>query len=384
MADELVVEAQRGVHDSFVAHQDEVVEPAAGRQPHALERLDLLDEAERPRRGDLVREGGGAGQAEGVFLAADRCRVLEEVAHLEAVARLDPDPLLVGVVGADPVALFDHQLLDRRALLLDAGLGEELAELLGRAVEDRDLGVHLHEQVRDAVRVQRSHQVLDGLRDHPATDERRRVAGRIDPVDQRGHRLAGRDAFEHDAAAGRHRLQDQARADARVQTLAVHDDALADRALGDAPRRGHARRRRDRRGAGHDYRLFGDAAQRAVDHPEERIQLERLLQEVERPHADHAHRGVDRSVAGDHDDRDLGRLLAHARDELDAVDLGHPDVHDREVRQLLLEQLERPPAVRRLHHFVPLVRQHAAQRVPDVGLVIHHQDRVRHPYPLHA
>src|SRR3989442_1316737 len=40
---------------------------------------------------------------------------------------------------------------------------------------------------------------------------------------------------------------------------------------------------------------------------------------------------------------------------------------------------ERAPAVGRLEHLVALVAQHAAQRVADVLLVVHHQDRLRHP-----
>src|SRR5690242_13681176 len=130
VAHELVLEAQRRIHDALVADEDEVVEPAAGGEAHALERLDLLHEPERARRRDLARERLRTVEAERVLLAADRRGVLEEIAHLEPVARLDRDALPGGVVGADRVAAVDHELLHRRVLLGGAAVGEQLAELL--------------------------------------------------------------------------------------------------------------------------------------------------------------------------------------------------------------------------------------------------------------
>src|SRR5262249_15688381 len=111
---------------------------------------------------------------------------------------------------------------------------------------------------------------------------------------------------------------------------------------------------------------------------------ERLLEEVERAESDDAHRGLDRTVARDHDDRQLRRLLLHAAHQLDAVDLGHPDVDDRQPRHRLLEQVERHPPVGPLHPVEALARQPPAQRVPDLLPVIPPQNRLGHSPPLHV
>src|SRR5262249_58617856 len=54
---------------------------------------------------------------------------------------------------------------------------------------------------------------------------------------------------------------------------------------------------------------------------------------------------------------------------------------DGEARLLLLQHLQRGAAVLGLQHVEALVGQHPAQRVPDLRLVIHHQDRFRHVLP---
>src|SRR5579885_2774024 len=77
-------------------------------------------------------------------------------------------------------------------------------------------------------------------------------------------------------------------------------------------------------------------------------------------------------------------LLAHALHQLDAVHLGHPDVHDREPGHRAVERGERRPPVLGLEHLVPLVDEHAAQRLADVRLVVAHQDRLGHVPPPRA
>src|SRR5213594_4800618 len=95
---------------------------------------------------------------------------------------------------------------------------------------------------------------------------------------------------------------------------------------------------------------------------QQRVERERLLEEVEGAEADDAHRGLDRAVPRDDDDRHPGRLVAHPLDQLDAVHLGHPHVHDRQPRRDVLEQLERAAPVGGLEHLEALVGEHAAQR----------------------
>ncbi len=380
MAHEFVGKAERRVHHALLAHQDAVVEPPAVGEAHLLELLDFLDEAEGARRGDLAAERLEVGEAKGVLLAPDGRRVVEDVVHLEAVGRLDRDALVRGVIGADGVALVDDQLLDRGGLVHEPALVEERAQLERRAVEDRHLGLHLHQQVGDPVAVEGRHQVLDRPGHHAPAHERGRVARRVDVIDQRRHRLAREYAPEDDAAPRREGLEDEPGAHPRVEPLPVHQHAAADGALREAPggreRRRRARRRRRRRLGGGRVR-----AQRAPDDAQERVERERLLEEVEGPEADDAHRGLDRAVPRDDDDRHPGRLVAHALDQLDAVHLGHPHVHDREPRGGVPEQLEGAASVGRLEHLEALVGEHAAQRVPDVLLVVHHQDRLGHPSP---
>ena len=163
-----------------------------------------------------------------------------------------------------------------------------------------------------------------------------------------------------------------------MEPLPVHDDAPTDGPLGHEAGRGED-------GAPHlgecgrgGLRVGRRRSERAIDHLEQRLELEGLLEEVEGPEPDHAHRGLDRPVAGDHDDGDARRLLPHAGDELDAIHLGHPDVDDGEARRRALQQVERLPPISGLDDLEPLVRQHPAQRVADLLLVVDHQDRVGH------
>jgi hypothetical protein len=226
--------------------------------------------------------------------------------------------------------------------------------------------------------------MLDRLRHHAAAHQRRRVAGRIHVVDERRHGLAREDAAEHDPAARRQRLQDQAGPRSGMEPLPVHQHAARDGALGKTSR-GHVRRH-----ARHS-RLDDTVGCRAALAPEgtaddvqERIERERLLEEVECAETDDAHRGLDRAVAGNDDDRHARRLGPHALHQLDPVDVGHPHVDDGEARRRVREQLERAAPVGRLDHLEPLIGQHSAQRLPDVLLVIDHQDRLGHPSPSNA
>src|SRR5439155_1584958 len=151
---------------------------------------------------------------------------------------------------------------------------------------------------------------------------------------------ARRDAAEENAAAGRQRLEDEPRANARVEPLPVHDDAARDGPLWQHARRGDGRRRRRAVAVDRDV-----AVERATHHLEQRVELEGLLEEVARAEANHAHRRLDRAVARDDDDRQPRRAGPHALDELDSVDLRHPHVDDRQAGLDVLEQLERASAV---------------------------------------
>ena len=170
-----------------------------------------------------------AGELELVVLLADRRRVAQQVADREAVVGLDGEQLARR--RRHLVAAVDHQLAARRLLVDDADLLEHLAELQRRAVEHRDLAVHLDQQVGDAARVQRRQQVLDGADGLPLDGERRRVVGVGDAVDVHRHVGVRRQGDDVDAAVGRQRLQRHAGARAGVQAEAVEHGAGAQRAL---------------------------------------------------------------------------------------------------------------------------------------------------------
>jgi hypothetical protein len=67
----------------------------------------------------------------------------------------------------------------RRRVVLEADLLEGAAELQRRAVEDRDLAVHLDQQVGDAGGMQRRQQVLDGGDRRFVVSLERRGVGRL-------------------------------------------------------------------------------------------------------------------------------------------------------------------------------------------------------------
>jgi hypothetical protein len=133
------------IHDPVLADQDAVVQAAAARETHLLERLDLAKEAERACGCDLVLEAIGVGELKDVLLTADRRRVVEDVMDAEALGGLDAEVLAVALAVADLVAAVDDDLVDVPTLVLDAGALEQRAELRGGSVEDRNLGLHLHE-----------------------------------------------------------------------------------------------------------------------------------------------------------------------------------------------------------------------------------------------
>ena len=149
-----------------------------------------------------------------------------------------------------------------------------------------------------------------------------------------------------------------------------------------------ARRRvRRRRGAGARRRRAGAASAPAVarrssarfDDLQQRVDRERLLDEVEGAELGRLHRGLDVAVAGDHDDRrTLGRLArmrcAAARCRRPPASRRRAITSSRRARCASSSSARAP--VLRLEHAQPSSRQHAAQRVADLVLVVDHQDRV--------
>ena len=93
VADELVLEAQR-VERPGLAEHDGVVERPAQRESALTHHLDVLEEAERARRGDvfgeaLFRQSHGA-----ALLTKQRMVEADRVGDLEVVRRVERDPLV--------------------------------------------------------------------------------------------------------------------------------------------------------------------------------------------------------------------------------------------------------------------------------------------------
>ena len=73
-----------------------------------------------------------------------------------------------------------------------------------------------------------------------------------------------------------------------------------------------------------------------------------------------------------------GRVGADPLADLEAVELGHHDVEQHEVRGRPPERLERRLAGRRDLDLEPLALHQETQRHHDVGLVVDHQNPLRH------
>ncbi len=91
-----------------------------------------------------------------------------------------------------------------------------------------------------------------------------------------------------------------------------------------------------------------------------------------------AHGRLDVSVPGDDDDSGSRMTLLDLAQNLDAIDLGHPDVDEDEPRVLRGDHRERGSPVVRLEHTEALVREHPAYAGADLLLVVDDQDRLSH------
>ena len=160
VAHELVLEPQRIEH-AGLAEDDRVLERAAEREPALAQHLDFLQEAERPRRRDLVDEH--------VLVEVDRLLLMPEqrmieadrVADLEAIGRIEGDALVALLELHRPE---DLDRLARRGELLHAGVLNQVDPRRRAAVHDRHFGlVQLDADVVDVEAAERRQQVLDGL-----------------------------------------------------------------------------------------------------------------------------------------------------------------------------------------------------------------------------
>ena len=101
---------------------------------------------------------------------------------------------------------------------------------------------------------------------------------------------------------------------------------------------------------------------------------ERLLDEVERAFLRRLHRGADRAVAGDDDDRQRVVHGAQPVEHLDAVHARHLHVEQHEVGRLALGERQPLLAGRGADELVAFVFERHPQRVADRRLVVYDQD----------
>jgi hypothetical protein len=105
-----------------------------------------------------------------------------------------------------------------------------------------------------------------------------------------------------------------------------------------------------------------------------------FLDEIPRAEPRRLDRGLDRAVAADHDDgaRQTAALAPLAK-EADAVEIGHPDVEQHEIRALHAPQLARGRSRLGGIDDVTLVFEDVADGLADVRLVVDDEHaRVRH------
>ena len=207
MPHELVVEPQR-VQDARLPQHDRVVECPAEREAALAEQLDFLQEAEGPRRRNLIDEGPLVEVDRLLLMAQERMIEADGVADLEAVGRIERGAL-VAVLHLN--RLQNLHRLARCRLLAHAGILNQVDPRRGAAVHDRHFRMaELDAHVVDREAVEGREQVLDGLN--------RRLIGHQQGLQllvaaQMGHRGGNLDAEvgaqEPDAVANRSRLQSQ-------------------------------------------------------------------------------------------------------------------------------------------------------------------------------
>ncbi|MNT14141.1 hypothetical protein D3C72_1491340 [compost metagenome] len=226
MAHELAFHAQAaGVQDLVAVDDHGVFQRTAAGQTGLTQGLDLMGEAEGAGGHDVRAEGRLVHDEVHHLIADDRRREVDLEAHFVAVAG-QKDGGLVALL--HPNRLQDLDVANRGFLTAETGAIQQLHELQGRTVQDRQLGaVDLDHGVGHAQRAQGGHQVLDGRQAHA-----RRVldhgvqAGVDDGLARDGDAVVAVGdvgAHEGDARAGRGRTHDQ------LDALAgVNADAGAD------------------------------------------------------------------------------------------------------------------------------------------------------------
>jgi hypothetical protein len=116
------------------------------------------------------------------------------------------------------------------------------------------------------------------------------------------------------------------------------------------------------------------ALERAVEHDQQVVDLDRLGHVVGGALLHGGHGAGDRAERGHQDHHPLGIVGAGARGQLEAVEPGHLEVGEQQLGGELGELGQRLEAVGGGLDLIALVAQELGQRGPRVGLVVDDQD----------
>ena len=109
--------------------------------------------------------------------------------------------------------------------------------------------------------------------------------------------------------------------------------------------------------------------------------VQRFFQVVIRAELRGLHRRFNGPMPGHHDHHHVWKLLSHALQHFQAVEIRHPDVKKHQIRRILSNDVQSVHAAFRRGDLIPFVFQKFAQRFQDARLIIHKTDRVRHGDP---
>ena len=104
--------------------------------------------------------------------------------------------------------------------------------------------------------------------------------------------------------------------------------------------------------------------------------FERLLDEVDRPAADRAHRRIDIAMAGENYHRQIRFALLDLVEHFETVHRAavEPDVQQHKARPAFVDLRERAGTVAGGPALVTFVAQHAGHKIANVAFVVDDQD----------
>jgi hypothetical protein len=109
----------------------------------------------------------------------------------------------------------------------------------------------------------------------------------------------------------------------------------------------------------------------------QKLGLDRLLQVTEGPVLDGPGGAVQRGHPGHHHHRQVGLLLVHRLQEVDAVHPRHGDIADHGVERALAHQLQGSHTLGRLQHRPAILLQDAGEAAARLGVRVDHQSEPR-------